>query len=150
MSTDESGEGIADRLGTRAERILAGLDFNAAIEARDAHHHEHLSSLLDGLIEVLDALDRALAGATSDAVPASSCRLIVRQVEALLERTGVQSPTCVGEPVDLSRDEIIETQPSEHADGIVLEVVARSYVWDGRLLRQARVVVANNEEGAGT
>jgi molecular chaperone GrpE (heat shock protein) len=146
MSTDEPGEGMADRLGNRADRILAGLDFNAAIEARDAH----LSSLLDGLIEVLDSLDRALAGAAYDAVPASSCRLIVRQVEALLERTGVQSPTCVGEPVDLSRDEIIETQPSEHADGIVLEVVARSYVWDGRLLRHARVVVANNEEGAGT
>jgi len=137
---------MADRCGAGSDRILAAFDF----EARDTRHHEHLSSLLKGLIEVLDSLDRTLAGATSDAVSASTCRLIVRQVEALLERTGVQSPTHVGEPVDLSRDEILETQPSEHADGVVLEVVARSYVWDGQLLRPARVVVANNEEGAGT
>jgi molecular chaperone GrpE (heat shock protein) len=146
MNTDEVGEGMADRFGADPERILAAFDFDAST----ARHHEQLSSLLNGVIEVLDSLDRALAGAASDAVSASTCRLIMRQVEALLERTGVESPTRVGEPVDLSRDEILETQPSEHADGVVLEVVARSFVWDGRLLRHARVVVANNEEGAGT
>lgn len=90
------------------------------------------------MLPVIDNLARAIRHAKDDGL-----RLIARQLDDALKSQGVEIVDPKGETFDAARHEAIARTPSEEAvDGIVLDVAERGYLVDGRLLRPARVVVA--------
>ena len=134
--------------------LARAFDFAAELDDRDRAHREELRALLLDLLEVMDSFDRLLAappagpGGTGD--DRETCRLIARQLQAVLSRTGLVQIGQVGEPLDLERHEVAgERARAGGPVNRVADVVRRGYELDGRLLRPARVIVTTDTlEGA--
>lgn len=136
-----------DRDGMR--KILDMLDCSTELSEQRAEHHREMSGLLLSLLDVMDSFDRLLGedpGAAEQGV-ARTCRLIARQLAAVLEGVGVRVAHSVGAAVDPRVHEVVGVQPAPTSrDGIVLEVVRRGYEWHGRLLRPAQVIIGRSSE----
>lgn len=149
-----------DNYRKRMERDLA---FRVRLGKRD---------LILGFLEVLDNLERVLeagkglAGGSSAGVEQgvegssrgeqglrggglanalafiAGVEMIKRQMEALLRREGVVPVDCLGKPFDPSLEEATEVVEGKGEPGTVVEVVLKGYIYEGDLLRAARVKVA--------
>jgi molecular chaperone GrpE len=116
---------------------------------RVAREHAALSAranerLLDELLPVLDDLERALEAAAEheEAKLEEGVRLVHRQLAALVERHGLSAIETEG-PFDPHVHEALLTQPGEGAEpGSVLQVLQKGYRLGDKVLRPARVIVA--------
>jgi len=109
------------------------------------------AELAQGLIGVLDNLERALGAAGIDPdlqeMPeeplAQGILLTYRELKAVLERAGVESYDPAGEKFDPLWHEALQTRSAEEVEpGTVLEVLQKGFRLDGQTLRAARVVVS--------
>jgi molecular chaperone GrpE len=108
-------------------------------------HRFGVEKLVQELIPVKDSLDLAVENAAkSDAAAlaegqAATQRLLARA----LEKIGVTEIDPLGAPFDANLHEAMAAQPSSTAEpNSVIAVVQRGYSLQGRLLRPARVIVA--------
>ena len=116
---------------------------------RVAREHEELrvraaERLLSDLLPVFDDLERALAAietAEKEAI-VDGVALVHRALWTLLEREGVTELDPKGDLFDPHRHEALLSQPSDAAEGTVLEVIQKGFLLGDRVLRPARVVVA--------
>jgi len=108
------------------------------------------AELAQGLIGVIDNLERALAAAGIDPdaeeLPeeplAQGILLTYRELKAVLGRAGVESYDPTGEKFDPAWHEALQTRPAEGTEpGAVVEVLQKGFRLDGQVLRAARVVV---------
>lgn len=100
--------------------------------------------LLLALVELADDFDRAVAHVdeTSDAV-AVGLFGTQRRLARLLEVEGVRPFASLGLPFDPNRHQAVTTaSDTGYAAGTVVDELARGYLWNERLLRAARVRVA--------
>jgi len=99
--------------------------------------------LVKELLPVLDDLERALVAAAEheEARLDEGVRLVHRALESLLERNGVKEIDTAG-AFDPHVHEALLAQPSEAAEGSVIDVVQKGYTLGDRVVRPARVVVA--------
>jgi molecular chaperone GrpE len=106
-----------------------------------AHAHERL---VRELLPVLDDLERALEAAErhEEATLVEGVRLVEQALRSALVKEGLaEIPT--GGQFDPHVHEALLTQPSEQAEpGSVLEVVQRGYRLGDKVVRPARVIVA--------
>jgi molecular chaperone GrpE (heat shock protein) len=138
----------------RALGLGRAFDLAAELDDRDRVHREERRALLLNLLEVMDSFDRLLSappaspGAAED--DRETVRLIAKQLEGVLWRTGMVQIGQVGEPLDPRRHEVAGQRPRAGGPANrVTEVVRRGYELDGRLLRPARVIVTTDTlEGA--
>ena len=96
------------------------------------------------LLPVLDDLERALAAAEQheEAQLEEGVRLVHRSLAALLERHGIELIGTDGK-FDPHIHEALFSRPSEEAEsGSVLDVVQKGYKLGDRVVRPARVIVA--------
>ena len=96
--------------------------------------------LVAELLPVLDNLERALeaGGEIRDGVRATR-----DQLAALLESEGLTLVSSEGEHFDPNVHEAVMGQPSEeHEEGAILQTFQRGYMLNGKLIRAAKVVVA--------
>jgi molecular chaperone GrpE len=118
------------------------------------------SSLARELVPVLDNLERALraagidpgaeeAEAPSEEVSAHEAlgrgvALVYGELQATLERAGVETYDPTGERFDPTVHEALSTRPAEDGmeQGVVIETLEKGYRLDGQVLRAARVVVS--------
>jgi molecular chaperone GrpE len=109
-------------------------------ESLVARAHERL---VKELLPVLDDLERALAAAAEheEAKLEEGVRLVHRELADALAREGLAEIETNG-VFDPHVHEALLSQPSEAAEGSVLEVVQKGYRLGDRVLRPARVVVA--------
>jgi molecular chaperone GrpE len=110
-------------------------------EALAARAHERL---VKELLPVLDDLERALDAAEvhDEASVVEGVRLVQRALQASLEREGLAEIETDG-AFDPHVHEALLAQPGEGAEsGTVLQVVQKGYRLGDRVLRPARVVVA--------
>jgi molecular chaperone GrpE len=110
-------------------------------EALVARAHERL---VKELLPVLDDLERALDAAEvhDDASVVEGVRLVQRALQSSLEREGLAEIETDG-AFDPHVHEALLAQPGEGAEpGSVLQVVQKGYRLGDRVLRPARVVVA--------
>ena len=106
-------------------------------------------SLLNELLPVLDDLERALeaagerdGGSEEEATPEEGVRLVHRSLQDLVERYGLQEIATEG-AFDPHVHEALLTQPGEGAaTGDVLQVLQKGYKLGDRVVRPARVIVA--------
>jgi len=100
--------------------------------------------LLNELLPVLDDLERALEAATEheEAKLEEGVRLVHRSLLGLVERHGLSEIETVG-AFDPHVHEALLAQPGEGADeGSVLQVLQKGYKLGDKVLRPARVIVA--------
>ena len=116
-------------------------------ESLVARAHERL---VKELLPVLDDLERALAAAEEheEAKLEEGVRLVHRELADALEREGLAEIETTG-VFDPHVHEALLSQPSDQAEGSVLEVVQKGYRLGDRVLRPARVVIAAPREDDG-
>jgi len=106
-----------------------------------AHAHERL---VRELLPVLDGLESALEAAErhEEATLVEGVRLVEQALRSALVKEGLAEIPTDGQ-FDPHVHEALLTQPSEHAEpGSVLEVVQRGYRLGDKVVRPARVIVA--------
>jgi molecular chaperone GrpE len=103
----------------------------------------------EGLLPILDNLDRALQASTADSTLREGVEMIQKQILALLESEGVASKDPTGERFDPEIHQALsyESVPG-YEDGTVVETYRKAYFLGGRLLRPALVKVARGEASA--
>ena len=106
-----------------------------------AHAHERL---VRELLPILDDLERALEAAErhAEAQRVEGVKLVEKSLRASLAKEGLAEIDTDG-PFDPHVHEALLTQPSDaSAPGSILEVVQRGYRVGDRVVRPARVIVA--------
>ena len=97
-------------------------------------------------LEILDDLELALKGRPPEgdgAIWADGIELIYRKFVTFLESEGVEPIEVLGTPFDPNFHEAISLEPSEeHESGQIIEVVQTGYKIGDRVLRPAKVRVA--------
>jgi molecular chaperone GrpE len=113
----------------------------AALVARAAER------LVKELLPVLDDLERALVAADEheEAKLEEGVRLVHRSLADALRKEGLEEIGAEG-AFDPHVHEALLSQPSEEADGTVIEVLQKGYRLGDRVLRPARFVVAAPKE----
>jgi molecular chaperone GrpE len=138
-----------DQLFDRLQRLAAEFD---NFRKRSAREQAALSEranerLVKELLPVLDDLGRALEAAAEheEAKLEEGVRLVHRALSDLLTKEGLAEIDTDGK-FDPHFHEALLSQPSDEAEGTVIEVVQKGYKLGDRVLRPARVVVAGPQE----
>ncbi len=100
--------------------------------------------LLKEILFIKDNLDRAL-NHKDDADPKSlieGLELIHREFDKLMGQVNVEEVETIGKPFDPEKHEALAEEESQQAPGTILAEYQKGYIYHGRLLRPARVVVA--------
>ena len=109
------------------------------------------AALVESLLPVLDAFERALAtsGGGADEEYRKGVELIYKQLFNILARAGLKPVEAVGKPFDPHYHHAVErVETAEHPDHEVLGEMQRGYLLKDRLLRPALVRVAVHPEQA--
>ena len=151
--TDEVTDPLADAQATAAEnwdkyvRAVAELDNVRKRAARDVDSARKfaLERFAADLLGVCDSFEMGLA--TADTADADQLRTgsenTLKLLTATMDRFGVTEIDPEGEPFDPEFHEAVAMQPSGDVEpGSVMTVFQKGYSLNGRLLRPARVVVA--------
>ena len=141
-------ERLRDELAAEREnglRTLADFDNYRRRVRRERADAEQAGKrdILLALLDVMDDFDRALAhvGEAPGAV-ADGLRLIHQRLSRVLESNCVTTFQSKGQQFDPTVHEAISVVESdEHESGTVYEENLRGYLWNGELLRPARVTV---------
>lgn len=100
------------------------------------------------LLVVLDGLERAreAAAKAADVAPvAEGMRIVYDQFLKILGDHHIEPIDAVGKPFDPTFHEAVMQQPSrDQPPGTVVQQLARGYQMHGRVLRPAKVIVAQN------
>jgi len=130
----------------RLLRLAAEFDNYKKRAARERQEYVALANerLVQALLPILDDLERALqaASAHEEAKLEEGVRLVHRSFEQLLQREGVEEIDTSG-AFDPHVHEAMLAMPSAEAEsGAVLDVVQKGYKIGSRVVRPARVIVA--------
>jgi molecular chaperone GrpE len=142
----EAQEGAAAEVDDRLLRLAADFENYKKRVARERAEYIALANerLLKELLPILDDLERALNAAEEheEAQLEEGVRLVHRSLASLLERQGVREIATDGK-FDPHVHEALLAQPSEEAEqGDVLDVIQKGYTLGDRVVRPARVIVA--------
>lgn len=151
LSPDEDKTDLFDL----ASRIMQENDrlqnLNEQLQKRSASPAE-LEKFIKALLPTLDGFDRVLHLARSFSKTEEmdnwlkSVESIYFRLLNMLEGYGLFQLKSVGAKVDLNLHEVVEYRPSsEHTNETVISERQKGYVFRGKLLRDAKVVVAYNE-----
>ncbi|MFH0794869.1 MAG: nucleotide exchange factor GrpE [bacterium] len=151
-----SGEGPdGDDLATLLSRLLVEHDRLVA-EARKLEGEQPTSEDMEALarqaLPVLDAFDYVL-NAAREHPPSAEVMNWLKSVESLnfrilklLENFGLQRFNSIGGTVNLDYHEVVEVRrSSDFPDETIVKEYQKGYLFHGRLLREAKVVVAKSE-----
>lgn len=113
---------------------------------------------LQEMVPLLDNFQRALQAAEAEGVQGSGVgeqgirkglRLIYAQFKETLGRLGLEDYSCLGEQFDPKRCEAVgSVENNEQPEQTIVAETARGYVYKGRVLRPAMVVVAKESQSS--
>ena len=146
VEEQDEQEGAAAEIDDRLLRLAADFDNYKKRAARERQEYVTFANerLLKELLPVLDDLERALDAAEEhqEAQLEEGVRLVHRSLAGLLERQGIKEIAADG-AFDPHVHEALLAQPSEDAEsGAVIDVVQKGYTLGDRVVRPARVIVA--------
>ncbi|MFI5128023.1 MAG: nucleotide exchange factor GrpE [Candidatus Acidiferrales bacterium] len=145
---------VAEKTDLRNTLVRLQADFDnyrKRIE-RERHQERHrgAETLVEHLLPVLDAFDRAIS-AHPDAAHdeyRTGFQLIRKQLFDALTKQGLQKIETDGKRFDPHMHHAIERrETSDEPDGAILEELQAGYTFHGKVLRPAMVRVAVNPEG---
>ena len=154
-----SGESGAPEGGDLYGQVVSMLQEHERLErmARDLETRgresdsQQMKRFFRQCLTVMDSFDRVLMMA-EDHPPSEELRNWLKSVATIQSRMtqlcgefGLHPMDPVGKPVDLDRHEVVEVHRTESLpDETVVAVRQKGYTLDGKVLRDARVVVAQN------
>jgi molecular chaperone GrpE len=112
---------------------------------RHNDRHRAVESLIEGILPVLDAFDRALENAddSASAEYLKGFEMIQRQLSDALAKQGLKRIESVGKEFNPNFHHAIDrVETHEHPDGMVIGEMQPGYVFHDRVLRPAMVRVA--------
>lgn len=113
---------------------------------------ESKKRILKGFLDIKDNLDRGLqameqAALGEDAIShLEGLKLISQQMTHLFEVEGIKEMKVKGEMYDLTRHEVISRVPYDGPANRVIDVVQTGYTLNGKVLREAKVVISMKKE----
>lgn len=135
-----------DLMNTLVRRQADFENYRKRVEKeRHAERHRGVELLVEHLLPVLDAFDRALTGLdeSASAEYRKGFELIRRQLWDTLSKQGLKRIEAVGKEFDPHLHHAIErVETPEHADGTVVDELQPGYMFHDRVLRPAMVRVA--------
>ena len=148
--TEQLAHAKEDQLRVQAE--MQNLRRRAERDVESAHKFG-LEKLINGLLPVLDNLDRAIGAVPEEAADNEGVKALLEGVELtrktatdVLTRFSVEVLEPFGEPFDPQFHEAMTMVPSATAEpNSVVDVLQKGYTLNGRLLRAAMVVIAKGE-----
>ena len=137
------GEIIADR-----ERLRVR---NQELQ-RGRHTEDRMDGLCRRMMVCFDGFERILTLGRDERQSEfmvnwlKSIEALYFRLKEMFEQEGLFEMKCLGKTVDLDFHEVVELRPSpdQPADTIIVER-QKGYIYKGRVLRDAQVVVASNE-----
>jgi molecular chaperone GrpE len=143
---ERQDEGVAAEVDDRLLRLAADFDNYKKRALRERQEYVSFANerLVKELLPILDDLDRALQAASEheEAQLEEGVRLVHRSLEQLLHREGVKEIDTSGQ-FDPHVHEALLAQTVEDAEsGAVVDVVQKGYTLGDRVVRPARVIVA--------
>jgi molecular chaperone GrpE len=151
---EKSLAGLVAKLQAEKQELLDSLvrrqadfeNYRKRVE-RDRHHESRrgVAALVEGLLPVLDAFERALAAHDDPAYEdyRKGFQLIYRQLVDALTKHGLQRIETRGKAFDPHFHYAIErVESNDHPDGTVLEEFQAGYLFHDKVLRAAMVRVA--------
>ncbi len=144
------GDAVDEQVAQYKDQALRALAEVENIKRRAARDVEHahkfaVEKLLNDLVPVLDSLDKAVetAAATEGAEAiAEGVQLSLKLFIDTLGRSGIEEIDPLGEPFDPQVHEAMAMVPNPDAEpNSVMEVMAKGYTLNGRVVRAAKVVV---------
>ena len=150
LLTEQLADAKGDQLRVQAE--MQNLRRRAERDVESAHKFG-LEKLINGLLPVLDNLDRAIGAVPEEAADNEGVKALLEGVELtrktatdVLTRFSVEVLEPFGEPFDPQFHEAMTMVPSATAEpNSVVDVLQKGYTLNGRLLRAAMVVIAKGE-----
>ena len=148
--TEQLADAKDDQLRVQAE--MQNLRRRAERDVESAHKFG-LEKLMNGLLPVLDNLDRAIGAVPEESADNEAVKALLEGVELtrksatdVLTRFSVEVLEPFGEPFDPQFHEAMTMVPSATAEpNSVVDVLQKGYTLNGRLLRAAMVVIAKAE-----
>jgi molecular chaperone GrpE len=143
-SLDQKLEQLQAEVAEKEEahrRVLA--DYQNVVKRSQDEKRQWLQvavgDLVSDLLPSFDHLQLAVAH-----FPDPSLKMIVGEMERVLQQHGLQKMETVGDPFDALTMEAVDTAPGEK-DIVVSEQLA-GYRLNGKVIRHAQVIVGNGEE----
>jgi molecular chaperone GrpE len=125
-------------------------NYRKRVEKERQHdRHRGVESLIESILPVLDAFDRALESQDDPAYAEyqKGFELIRRQLSDLLTKQGLERIESVGKEFNPHLHHAIErVETTEHPDGTVVGELQPGYTFHGRVVRPAMVRVASSHE----
>jgi molecular chaperone GrpE len=125
-----------ERIGNDTERILTRLialadSMERVIEMGENSPEVQQSEVLQNWLKMVDGLYRRLRG--------------------IMEREGLTIVDSVGKPLDLDLHEVVGVRgKGEQGSEVVVEEQAKAYIYDNRVIRDAKVVVTRVADPGGS
>ena len=135
------------QLEDRYKRALADLDNyrKRAMREVDRRVAESGDAIVRDWLDAVDAVDRAIAMEPENPL-AEGLRMVLAQMEGILERQGVRRIGHGGERFDPERHEALGVRVTDAVpDRTVLDVARSGYAIGDRVLRPAEVIVSRRE-----
>ena len=104
-------------------------------------------NVANGLLDVLDNLDRALQFAKPDTDPQlmGGLKMTAQQFRATMEKQGVAEIPTEDQVFNHELHEAVGQLPSEKASGTIVQEQQKGYTLHGRLLRPSRVMISTGK-----
>ena len=100
--------------------------------------------IVSELLNVIDNFERALAAATEGDSFAEGIKLIFKQLQGVLEKSGVAEIEALGQDFDPNfHNAVMMEDSAEYESGKVTEVMQKGYLLNNRVIRPSMVKVAN-------
>jgi molecular chaperone GrpE len=152
-SGDELSKLLAEKqelMNTLVRRQADFENYRKRVEKeRHADRHRGVESLIEHILPVLDAFDRALAASDDPAYAnyRKGFELIRKQLWETLSKQGLVRVDSVGQEFNPHMHHAIErVETTEHADGTVIGEMQPGYMFHEKVLRPAMVRVASAPE----
>ena len=144
--SEEKIEAEDEALNTKYLRLMADFqNFRRRTEKEKSDIYAFANEkIVKELLDVIDNFERALAAGNDGDKFLEGMEMILKQLQAVLERAGVTEIECLGLDFDPNFHNAVMTEDStEYESGKVTEVLQKGYVLNGRVLRPSMVKVAN-------
>lgn len=134
----------------RAAAELENVRRRAQRDVENAHRYgmERFAKELLGVKDSLELGLQTVEEASAGELAIDGFKATLKQLSQCLEKFGVEEIDPIGQPFDPELHEAMSMQPSEsHESGTAMIVIQKGYRLHDRLLRPARVIVAQGADG---
>lgn len=132
-----------ERLQEKALRLQADFENHKrrVFKERERVQHQANRSLVEGLLPIIDNLERAISSKPQDEL-AQGVKMILNQLLDYLSKEGLEEINALNQPFDPCYHEAVEKVEGEDCkEDMVVLVLQKGYCFKGELLRAAVVKV---------